>query len=105
MNIRFNKFSFFVLIIVLTQGVDSLAEDLTYTTEGRDPSWSSILEEKRIPGGKNSNTGITGSIVDFNNKVVEKGPNASRPIEKAIRNHTLDNSVIEREDFHKCEGA
>ncbi|MDE2799746.1 MAG: hypothetical protein OXI94_13880 [Gemmatimonadota bacterium] len=72
-----------------------------YTRQGSDPSWSSILEEKQIPIGTNSYTGITGSIIDVDNEVVEKGPHAFRPIESEINIHTLGNSLIPRRDFHK----
>lgn len=72
-----------------------------YAVQGEDPSWATILQNQQIPIGTNSVTGITGSIVDVNNEVIEKGPYALRPIETEINIHTLGNSLIARRDFHK----
>lgn len=72
-----------------------------YIQTGADPSFQSILDEKRIPIGRNSKGGITGSTIDVNNAVVEQGPYAANPIPRDIRIHTLGNSFIPREDFAK----
>ena len=44
---------------------------------------------------------MTGSSINVNNKLVETTAESKRPIPKAIRIHTLGNSVIPREDFKK----
>ena len=88
-------------ILDFTKQVEDNPDRFLYTRHYSDLPWSSILEEKQIPIGTNSYAGITGSIIDVNNEVVEKGPHAFRPIESEINIHTLGNSLIPRRDFHK----
>lgn len=72
-----------------------------YTRKGTDPAFAEILGSGRMPLGRNSNEGVTGSTIDVNNRVVEVGPNAKRSIPQDIRIHTLGNSVIPRKEFPK----
>lgn len=72
-----------------------------YTQIGVDSTWKSIIDGKKIPIGTNSTQGITGSIVDVNNALVEQVTYGNRPIEKEISIHTPGNSVIRRKDFPK----
>ena len=88
-------------VLDFTKQAEDTPDRFLYTRRDSDPSWSSILEEKQIPIGKNSYTGITGSIIDVNNEGVEKGPHALRPIDSEINIHTPGNSLIPRRDFHK----
>lgn len=91
------KLCFFLFTLLPIQ---AMAQTL-YTVQGEDLSWSSILDQKQIPIGTNSHTGITGSKIKVNRDLVEKGPNARRTIESEINIHTLGNSLIPRDDFHK----
>ncbi len=72
-----------------------------YTQEGDDPTFQSILDEKRIPIGSNSTDGITGSTIRVNQDALGKAPTAANPIPAAIHIHTLGNSLIPRNDFAK----
>lgn len=90
------------MALVCSSGAAEVADSATlYTQEGTDPSFASILEAGAIPVGKNSGQGITGSVVDVNNEVVEKGAYGNRPIPEMIRIHTLGNSAIPRSQFPK----
>jgi hypothetical protein len=70
-----------------------------YSQKGSDPAFADLLKEKKIPVGRNSTEGVTGSAINVNNKLVEQGRNARNPIPKAIAIHTVANSVIPREHF------
>jgi len=72
-----------------------------YTQKGTDASFSKLLASGKIPVGKNSTQGVTGSIIDVKNSLVERGANAQNPIPKDIRIHTLCNSFIPRRHFPK----
>lgn len=78
-----------------------VAGPVLYTQKGTDPTFAELLAGKRIPIGRNSSTGVKGSKIDVNNKVVERGANARNPIPAAIGIHTLANSVIPREQFDR----
>jgi hypothetical protein len=67
-----------------------------FTHSGSDPSFKSLLDDGKVIAGKNTTTGVKGSKIDVNNKLVEKGTNAKNPIPKDIAIHTLCNSVSER---------
>jgi hypothetical protein len=70
-----------------------------FSQTGSDPSFADVLKSGKLPEGKNSTTGVTGSKIDVKNQLVELTPVAKRPIEKEIRIHTLGNSFIPRKDF------
>ena len=70
-----------------------------YAQDGNDPTPAEILGSGKLPTGRNSSEGVTGSTIDVNNHAVEVGPNAKRGIPQDIRIHTLGNSVIPRKDF------
>lgn len=72
-----------------------------YTQDGTDPTFKTIMDEGRIPVGKNSRQGITGSTIDVNNEDLKDLPTADNPIPNNIRIHTLGNSFIPRSDFAK----
>lgn len=72
-----------------------------YTQKGTDKPFKELVESGRLPKGKNSNKGFTGSKIDVNHKLVELTVESRRPIPKAIGIHTLGNSVIGRDDFRK----
>ncbi len=72
-----------------------------FTQEGTDPPFQSILDEKRIPIGKNSTEGITGSRIRVNHDVIDKCETGKNHIPKGIRIHTVGNSMIARKDFDK----
>lgn len=72
-----------------------------YTQTGSDPAFQSLLDDGTIPVGRNSTQGVTGSTMDVNNAVVERGANSTNPVPKEIRIHTLCNSAIPRRDFQK----
>ncbi|MFM7181484.1 MAG: hypothetical protein ACKO2G_08485 [Verrucomicrobiales bacterium] len=72
-----------------------------YTQKGTDPAFADLLKEKKIPIGRNSTEGVTGSGINVNNKLVERGQNAGNPIPENIAIHTLANSVIPRAQFRR----
>ncbi len=72
---------------------------LTYSVS--DPSFKSLLDDGIIITGKSTTTGVKGSKVDVNNKLVGKAANAKNPIPNDIAIHTLCNSVIPRKNFSK----
>ncbi|MDT8391552.1 MAG: hypothetical protein RRC34_13700 [Lentisphaeria bacterium] len=72
-----------------------------YTQTGDDPAFETLLADKAIPVGRNSTEGVTGSIIDVNNALVEQAVETVSPTPKDIHIHTLGNSLIQRADFHK----
>lgn len=86
------------LILCFASGQVGSAEPL-YVQKGTDPSFEEVMKSGKLPKGKNSRTGVTGSSINVTNKLVELTPEAKRPIPQAIRIHTLGNSVIPRSDF------
>ena len=72
-----------------------------FTQNGSDPSFAEVLRGGKLPKGSNSKIGVTGSTIDVKNELVELTPESRRPIPKAIKIHTLGNSVISRADFGK----
>ncbi len=72
-----------------------------FTQKGTDPTFAEIMKDGKLPKGNNSRNGFTGSKVQVNRKLVETTPEAKRSIPKAIKIHTLGNSVIPRSDFEK----
>jgi hypothetical protein len=87
-------------ILLATSAGTALSEPL-YTQKGTDPSFAELLTNKKLPKGRNSTDGATGSKIIVNNKLVEATPEARRRIPKDIRIHTLGNSAIPRDDFDK----
>ncbi len=83
---------------VTQPGVDP---ESLYKREGTDPTFQSILDEKRIPIGKNSTEGITGSTIHVNHDILDKCETGKNPIPKNINIHTLGSSLIPRKDFDK----
>ncbi len=77
-----------------------MAEPL-FTQKGDDPAFAEVLASSKLPRGKNSSTGVTGSKINVDNRRVEVTPEAKRPFPKSIKIHTLGNSAINRGDFAK----
>lgn len=100
---RMRKEIAFVLGAVVLCATVMLAatNETLYVQTGTDPAFADILSKNELPIGQSSNTGVTGSKIDVNKRVVEIGPYAKRPIPKDIRIHTLANSAIPRKDLSK----
>lgn len=72
-----------------------------YRQEGSDPTFKELLKQKAFPIGENSHTGVKGSTIHVNHRLLSKAPNANKPVPKDIFIHTLCNSLTKRKDFHK----
>lgn len=70
-----------------------------YTQTGSDPSFDSLIDDGTIPQGYNSTKGVTGSVVNVNNGLLEPCSERNNGIPQTIRIHTLCNSTIGREHF------
>ena len=81
----------------------SPAVDVTtlYTQTGTDATWQQLLDSNAIPIGTTSTAGVTGSLINVNNSLVEVGPNKGNPIISNLRLHTLGNSSVGRSSFSK----
>lgn len=75
--------------------------EVLFTQKGVDPPFAEVLATGKLPKGKTSKVGVTGSTIDVKNELVELTPEAKRKFTQAIRIHTLGNSVIPRADFGK----
>jgi hypothetical protein len=89
------------LAVLMPMSSQAGSNETLYVQTGTDPAFAEVLASGRLPKAQSSNQGVTGSVIDVNNRVVEVGPYAKRPIPKDIRIHTLGNSVIPRKDFPK----
>ncbi|MEI7947768.1 MAG: hypothetical protein WCJ02_13790 [bacterium] len=87
-----------VLMPLLSQAGSN---ETLYVQTGTDPAFAEVLASGKLPKAQSSNTGVTGSIIDVNNRAVEVGPYAKRPVPQEIKIHTLANSAIPRKDFPK----
>ena len=87
-----------VLMPLLSQAGSN---ETLYAQTGTDPAFAEVLASGKLPKAQSSNTGVTGSIIDVNNRAVEVGPYAKRPVPQEIKIHTLANSAIPRKDFPK----
>ena len=88
-----------ILTCTLLAAIAQADEPVFYTRSGEDLPWEEIIEDGMIPVGQNSREGITGSVVRVNHDLLHVGTYANRPIEQAIRIHTLGNSFINRNEF------
>jgi hypothetical protein len=88
------------IIVCLASLQAGIAKPL-FTQQGSDPSFEEVLKDGKLPRGINSRIGVTGSVIDVMNELVEVTPEAKRPFHKAIRIHTLGNSAIPRGEFEK----
>ena len=81
----------------------SPAVDVTtlYTQTGTDATWQQLLDSNAIPIGTTSTAGVTGSLINVNNSLVEVGPNKGNAIISNLRLHTLGNSSVTRSSFSK----
>ena len=89
------------LAVLASLLVQAESNETLYVQAGTDPAFAEVLASGKLAKGTSSNQGVTGSVIDVNNRAVEVGPYAKRPIPKDIRIHTLGNSVIPRKDFPK----
>jgi len=87
--------------ILLATGLGTGFSEPLFTQKGTDPTFAELMDGKKLPKGHNSTDGVTGSIINVNNKLVELTPEARRRIPRDIRIHTLGNSAIPRGDFAK----
>ena len=81
----------------------SPAVDVTtlYTQTGTDATWQQLLDSNAIPIGTTSTAGVTGSLINVNNSLVEVGPNKGNAIISNLRLHTLGNTSVTRGSFSK----
>lgn len=72
-----------------------------YRQVGEDAAFKDLMAEGKIPLGKNSNAGVTGSKIEVDPSVAK--PSAGKPasVVSAIGIHTLCHSSIQRKDFAK----
>jgi hypothetical protein len=77
------------------------SNETLYVQTGADPTFAEVLASGRLPKAQSSNRGVTGSVINVNNRLVEVGPYAKRAVPQEIKIHTLANSVIPRKDFAK----
>ena len=90
-----------VAVVVLV-GTSSAADVNTlYTKTGTDATWQQLLNANAIPIGTTSTAGVTGSLINVNNSLVEVGPNKANPPISSLRIHTLGNSSVLRGSFSK----
>ena len=72
-----------------------------YTQIGTDPSFQSLIDSGKLPVGRSSTTGVTGSKIDVNNAITNALPNGGNAIPTNIAIHTLANSYIGRSYFSR----
>ena len=72
-----------------------------FTQNGTDIPFEKLVKSKKMPDGHSSKTGMTGSRIHVDNRLVELTPEARRPIAHDIMIHTLGNTAIPRADFGK----
>lgn len=72
-----------------------------FTQQGSDPSFEKVMQGGRLPKGKNSQIGVTGSAIHVRNQLVQLTAESKRPISQAIKIHTLGNGAVPRSDFKK----
>jgi hypothetical protein len=80
-------------------GAAAEKESEFFTQRGTDPTFQELVDRGKLPEGKNTKVGVTGSSVSVNRKLVEALPEAKNPIPRDIKLHTLLNSAIARNDF------
>jgi hypothetical protein len=88
-------------LFVLTVSVQAALSEPLFTQKGSDPTFDEVMKSGKLPRGKNSTNGFSGSKIDVNNKLVETTPEAKRAFTKAIRIHTLGSSAIARGSFDR----
>lgn len=75
--------------------------DEFFTQRGSDPTFEQMMKTEKVPRGRNTTTGFTGSAIKINHELLKNSPDARRKIPDAIRIHTLGHSSIRRQDFPK----
>jgi hypothetical protein len=96
-----NVFMKLILPLLCLAFASAARSEELYTQRGTDLPFEEIMKSGKLPKGKNSSAGVTGSKIKVNSKLVELTPEARRPIPKDLRIHTLGNSAIPRRDFEK----
>lgn len=89
------------LLIAFMVSMQAAYAEPLFTQRGSDPTFEEVMKGGKLPKGKNSTTGVTGSKISVNHQLVESTPEAKRAFTKAIKIHTLGNSVIGRGNFEK----
>jgi hypothetical protein len=72
-----------------------------FTQKGTDPTFKELIDQQKLITGKNTTSGVMGSKIRVNRKIVENTPEAKTRIPEGIRIHTLANSAIARKGFDK----
>ncbi len=72
-----------------------------YTQQGTDPSFQSLITSGKLPVGRTSTAGVTGSKILVNHSIIDKLPNAGNRIPTNIAIHTLANSYVGRTYFSR----
>jgi hypothetical protein len=98
-NLRIGRCTLASLAFLFVGGLHGNTADEFFSQSGRDPTFAEVMASGDLPRGKNSTTGVTGSRIRVESKLLESGPNAKRAIPKAIKIHTLGSSVIPRSAF------
>ncbi len=80
-------------------GLQTSFSEPLFTQKGSDPSFEEVMQRGKLPDGKNSRTGVTGSSIHVNRSLVESTREAKRRIPGNIKIHTLGNSSIPRDEF------
>jgi len=94
------KTIFLIPVVFVALARPGFSESL-FTQKGTDPSFADVMKGGKLPKGRTSTSGVTGSVVNVSHELVETTRNSRRPIPRAIRIHTLGNSSILRKDFGK----
>ena len=77
---------------------DVTPDDL-YSVSGTDRTFQQLLDDGALRPGQNWSGGVQGSEVDVNNAVLEQGIPSNVSIPQNINAHTLNASVIRRNNF------
>jgi hypothetical protein len=77
---------------------DVTPDDL-YTVNGTDRTFQQLLDDGALRPGQNWAGGVQGSEVDVNNAILEQGIPSNLSIPQNINAHTLNASVIGRQNF------
>lgn len=91
----------FCILVMLAPFALAASVETLYTQVGTDPTWQQLKESGKLILGHKNTSGVTGSKIKVNLKLLDVGPNAHNPIEKRINIHTLGNSHVPRKDFDK----
>jgi len=92
---------YIIVSMTLSRPVFAGPEERFYTQIGSDPIFDAVMKSGKLPRGRNSGKGFTGSKVKINHDLFKGSSNAHRPLIQDIKIHTLGSSSIDRKDFAK----